>query len=368
VACSCATRSARTTPRRSWNLRDDRHLAIEVRAPSPDLFFNVLRDSVEDLITRRWPGVDYQLLIPCPTQDPAGTACPGGFKLGNLLRFRERGKTDITCLECGEDLDIGALLIGFALPPVQPELELLQEQLSDVASVVASGFSDVTSDVDRVASGVSRLERYAADTANSVRRVLKAVSSEVTDCPRLFTLTPEQATGWRRLQGYQDRYQLLLWCEHPGQWHPWPAATYHLRQPKDWLVRIGPYTSLVFKTLQLVVPIAGAVADVVLPEDQLKRAQHELELMKTVVSTLPTSLAAERPDLESREPSAQLTEAEGEALRGLRALLFGQDRARSFGDLRRVQAPSGEFLWVCTSHYLEYDPGLPSIPGVRAGD
>jgi hypothetical protein len=91
-------------------LRDDRHLAVEVRAPSPDLFFNVLRDSVEDLITHRWPGLEYQLLIPCPTRDPAGAACPGGFKLFKLLEFRERGKTDITCLECGEDLDIGALL------------------------------------------------------------------------------------------------------------------------------------------------------------------------------------------------------------------------------------------------------------------
>ena len=336
-------------------LRDDRHLAVEVRAPSPDLFFNVLRDSVEDLITRRWPGVDYQLLIPCPTQDAAGTACVGEFKLGNLLRFRERGKTDITCLECGEDLDIGALLTGFALPPVQPELEWLQEQLSDLAG-----------GVDRVASGVDRLERYAADTANSVRRVLKAVSSEVTDCPRLFTLTPEQATGWRRLQtSYQDGYQLLLWCEHSGHWHPWPAATYHLRQPKEWLARIGPYATLVVKTLQLVVPIAGAVAGVALPEEQLKHAQHELELMKTLIGKLPTKIAGEHLDLDSREPNAQLTVAEGEALRGMRAVLFDQDRARSFGDLRRVQAPSGEFLWVCTNHYPEYDPGLPSIPGVE---
>jgi hypothetical protein len=172
-------------------LRDDRHLAVEVRAPSPDLFFNVLRDSVEDLITRRWPGVDYQLLIPCPTQNPAGTACTGEFKFRNLQRFRERGKTSTDCHECGEDLDIGALLTGFALPPVRPELERLQEQLSDLATDVG----DLATDVDKVVGGVDRLERYAADTANSVRRVLKAVSSEVTDCPHLFTLTLEQATG-----------------------------------------------------------------------------------------------------------------------------------------------------------------------------
>ena len=45
-------------------VRDD-EIRIEVRAPSPDLYFNVLRDSVEDLITRRWPGLRYQMFIPC---------------------------------------------------------------------------------------------------------------------------------------------------------------------------------------------------------------------------------------------------------------------------------------------------------------
>jgi len=43
-------------------------------------------------------------------------------------------------------------------------------------------------------------------------------------------------------------------------------------------------------------------------------------------------------------------------------LIFANDPARAFGDLRRVQAPSGDFLWVCTDHYPEYDPGLPVIP------
>ena len=47
-------------------LRGSSELAVEVRAPSPDLYFNVLRDSIEDLITRRWPGLDYHLFIPCP--------------------------------------------------------------------------------------------------------------------------------------------------------------------------------------------------------------------------------------------------------------------------------------------------------------
>jgi internalin A len=329
-------------------LRDDQHLAIEVRAPSPDFFFNVVRDSVEDIITRRWPGLHYELLIPCPTQYPDGKVCPGKFKLGNLLRFRERGKTRLDCPECGETHDIGQLLTGFAVPPapLQPQLERLQEQVS---------------------SGFDRLERYAADTADSMRRVLRAVATEVSDCPRLFTLTREQPAGMARLKPGYDHYQLTLWCEHSGKWHPWPDATYHLHQPKDWLVRVSPYANLVLKTLQLVVPVAAAAAGVTLTEDRLKHVKPELELMKTLVGKLPSTLAVENPELEALEPHSRLTAAEGEALRGVRSLLFQEDSMRSFGDLRRVLAPSGDFLWVCTTHYPDYDRGLPSIPSSTKG-
>lgn len=34
----------------------------------------------------------------------------------------------------------------------------------------------------------------------------------------------------------------------------------------------------------------------------------------------------------------------------------------AFGDMRRVQPPAGDLLWVCADHYREYDPGLPILP------
>ena len=70
-------------------LRGSTELAVQVRAPSPDMYFNVLRDSIEDLITRRWPGLGYRLYIPCPGQPPTGhrvrarsrsTGCYGSAK------------------------------------------------------------------------------------------------------------------------------------------------------------------------------------------------------------------------------------------------------------------------------------------------
>jgi len=327
-------------------LRTPVELTINVRAPSPDLFFNVLRDSVEDLITRRWPGLGYELLIPCPTRLANGDTCQGHFPLGGLLGYRERSGRRAPCWECHMEYDLSELLTGFAQPhvPLLPELARLQDQLADVAS------------------GVSRLEGYAADAADSMRRVLRIVGNEVADCPRLFTLTPENRTGTRRLKFYQRHYRLILWCEHPGHWHPWPAASYSLDQPSNWLVRIGPYATLVFKVLRLVVPIAASVTGVVLTDEQLKNAHNELQLMTTLVAHLPDHAVGDRRNIITLESASQLTLAEGQALRAIRVLLFEHDYIRAFGGLRRVQAPSGDFLWICAEHYSEYDPGLPDIP------
>ena len=57
-----------------------------------------------------------------------------------------------------------------------------------------------------------------------------------------------------------------------------------------------------------------------------------------------------------------MTSAEGDSLRALRTIIFKHDPGRKFGDLRRMLAPSGDFLWVCPDHAAEYDPGLPVLP------
>jgi hypothetical protein len=256
-------------------------------------------------------------------------------------------------LECGSDHDLSELLTGFAQPdlPLQLELEQLHDQIADVGT-----------GVNRLEGGVNRLESYAAETADSMRRVLRVVGIEITDCPRLFTVTYENPAGVRRLKFYQRHYRLTLWCEHPGYWHPWRDASYSLDQPKDWLVRIGPYATLVFKALQLVTPIAGSVAGVVLTGEQLKHAQKELELMTTLVAEFPDLKIDNEHGFIDHESASLLAPAQGEAARALRMLLFEHDHMRAFGALRRVQATSGDFLWVCTNHYADYDPGLPSIP------
>jgi hypothetical protein len=130
-------------------------------------------------------------------------------------------------------------------------------------------------------------------------------------------------------------------------------------QPRDWFVSVGPYVTLIVKALQLVVPVGASVAGVLLTSEQLQQAQNELQPMTTLVAALPAQSAEASPVV--REQPSQLTPAQGQAARMIRILLFKLDPGRAFGDLRRVQAPSGEFLWVCPDHYPQYDPGLPTV-------
>ena len=77
----------------------------------------------------------------------------------------------MSCLRCGKLYEIAELLTRFAQPEllIQPTLEQLHHELAEVKD------------------GVTRQENYAADAADAMRRMLRIVSTEVDDCPRLFT-------------------------------------------------------------------------------------------------------------------------------------------------------------------------------------
>jgi internalin A len=286
--------------------------------------------------------------VPCPGTAADGAPCPGQFRLDGLLRVRENGQTvSLPCMDCGELYEISLLLTGFTVPtePLTTAIEQMHYQIAGIAT------------------GVSGLREQAAELAATVRRIHRVVSAEVTDCPRFFTLGRKSPSLAERAEFYRDHYQLSLWCEHPGHEHPWDAATYDLDPPKEWLVRIAPYVRLVFRTLQLVVPVATAIDVAALPSAQQADAQARLAVMQAIVTDLPigTPELGEREFADRDNGGVKLTPAEGQALRAVRQIVFENDPLRAFGDMRRVQSPAGDLLWVCPVHYPEYDPGLPTL-------
>jgi hypothetical protein len=327
-------------------------LSVEVRAPSPDLFFHVLRESVDHLISRRWPGLKPDPLVPCPTIQPGGRACAGRFRLDPLVTMRQRDNSSVNCQECGEVRDVAELLTGFALPaPGQArELDSIDQRLRQIQD-----------ELGRVNVGVRDLQVSAAENAHALRLMVALASLEITDCPRLFTLARIKPTGMTRVRVHQDHYRLTVWCEHPDHWHPLADATYSFYRPKEWLQSISRYAGPLLTALRHTVPVAGALAGVTLSPDQLAHAKSELELMRALLEELPdfphkasgpAATAAGRP-----------RPATGADLRAIRELLHELDHYKLYGGLTQVRVPSGEYLYICPQHMSGYDPGLPVIDG-----
>ena len=330
-------------------MTDDRHLAVEVRAPSPDFLFNVIRDSVEDLMIRRWPGISYVLYVPCPDVSE-GDPCNGRFKLEALMRLRARNRQEIVCQECTNYHDINMLLTGF-----ETYTPSFQER-----------FGEITDRLGDIAHGVQRLELYASESSDSLRKLLRAVTSEAADCPRLFTLQMQEDPNRRRGRLWEYHYILTLWCEHPDSWHACESGTYVIDEPREWLRHVAPYVRLIVKTLHTVLPIAGVVAGMVFDSQVYRDIEHSIDSTRLIVDNLPIGKdwrGLDQIELPLADNGLTLSEASG--LRAFRKTLFELDPYQRFGGLRRVQGASGDFLWVCNRHYREYDPGLPILPAKR---
>ena len=65
--------------------------------------------------------------------------------------------------------------------------------------------------------------------------------------------------------------------------------------------------------------------------------------MTALIAELPSTEPETEPDFAALETSRQISPAEGAAWRAVRLLIFEHDPTRAFGDLRRVQAPSGDY-------------------------
>ena len=319
-------------------LQTPTELLISVRGGSPDHFFSLLRDSLEYLVQQRWKGLTYTLLVPCRGKQENGNPCDNRFRFQDLQRLRAKKVPKYPCIRCLEQQDVSALLTGFEALPVS---EQKLDEILDYAKTAATG----TKHIKR------QLTRQRIQSAEQMRILLKALAAESRECPRLFTVVPLSGGPFR------DKYELTLWCEHPGQEHPCEHGEYTFHQTKEWLADLGPYLSIVAKSLRVVVALAGLPG-----ADQIieKATSKQLESMEKLTKELVPSAKAMGDELESS--ISGLTRAQGSAFRQFHSLLLELDPNRKWARMRRFPTAAGDYLWICPEHHREYDPGLPKLP------
>jgi internalin A len=321
--------------------QDDLSLSLTVTGAAPDYLFHILKDGIEELIRSRWGGLQFEFLIPCQNRDQVGLPCSGTFPFKLLSKLRARGESSILCHTCAEGNDISSLLTGFG----------------KLTAPIDTLLNRIVHTQDRLLRKVEGGVVVGAETAANVRTILKILTQENRDTPRLFSLTPADRSAFLQKMDARSKMELTLWCEEPGVEHICQDAKYTFRPAKEWLEVAGPYINFVARLLGTIVPLTLASYATTLTEQQLKDVRTDLDLMKVVAEKMPK---VSFPSRKIEERSA-MTAAEGAGLRALRVLLVKLDESQNFGGMRRVHANSGDFLWVCAEHYRNYDPGLPAL-------
>ena len=317
-------------------------LRLTVRGRSPEYLLGLLRDSLTTLIRQRWEGLTIELLVPCDGTKKNGGPCDYRFGLEDLQSLRDEGIKDQRCIRCRKVQDVDRLLTGLEAPttPVDERLDRIFEHVTAIAS--GTGRHE------------EKLDEHRNESAEQMRVLRKALGAEKRESPSLFTIVPLGGGPLR------NKYEMTLWCEHPGDEHPCENGEYTFKRPKAWLAQAAPYLSIVGKSLRVVVALAGLPGAGQLIDEATSKQLGAME--KLTKELVPDRV----PGGEAAEDGSGLTRAQGEAFRQFQSLPFELDKSRKWAGMRRFLTPAGDYLWICPKHHREYDPGLPVLPGCQA--
>jgi GTPase SAR1 family protein len=344
-------------------LVNDRELAVAVHAPAPEHFFHVLLDSVRELIRQRWPGLHYELEVPCAHRSRGHPPCQGRFSLTALQRLRTEGKTELHCTTCGAPHDVSRLLTGYpgrvtTGPASNAEL---YARLDDFEERLEERLDRIQHTEQQSLRTEQQIREAMNEIAGFTRATLKLWTSQYearNGSPRLYTLTPVDPDGIHKAVFWQQPFLLTLWCEHDRRPHPWPAACYKFTRDKHWWVTVDPHAQMVVRTLRYIL-MATPVLTLALPAVNVQEGQADLNAMGDLLDQLPGELPDELADPDHANESAV---ASGVGLRALWALLSDLDPNRAFGGMRVARTAANDLLWVCPEHYPNYVAPRPALP------
>ncbi|MDA0807468.1 MAG: leucine-rich repeat domain-containing protein [Planctomycetota bacterium] len=275
-----------------------RNLQITVRAAYPTYFADILKDTADFLIEDRWPGLQSRWAVPCFKE-----GCSGLLNLSVLKTRQQKKESEVSCLDCGEDLQIGKLLEAVPVPPDEFEPD---ELLPNFRHAPASHHS-----------------RFAM----ALRTFRKPYQHSNKGESRYVTCIPDGNGAWL----YRG------WCQMPGCEHP----------VSDW----NPHSNCVFMTER---PPTELVQTAVYPSILKFGLKHAAEHRSQKLVDSFKSHFQEFKDAEFEWPEFKFT--------NLQEIHTTTSMYLGFTDLQRVRAPDGEYLWVCDEHHKLFDPGLPEIP------
>ena len=324
-------------------IRTDTHrntIELSVRGPSPASFSAVLNDGLAFTL-QRYPGLSVTRHVPCPCAGPGQPPCTERFDYDQLQSRLNRTppRYEIECRTSGRDVYVPLLLLGLA----PSERDALSSSLERLTKTVTVQHTDL----------LGRLDDLSADMQRQFLKVQQHIKTGLeTKCPSVFLITPAKNN---KITGAS--YELRLYCEEPGAWHPLPADTgvYRFTESPAWLQRFGPHLRVLLDILQRAAPLAGPLLGMTL--DKLNaRTAADVQAMKALIDQLPDvpihNVPLTKMDRQAAGPIERgSTEAD---FRALDSLLARLDPDRTWGGLSRVETPEGLALYLCPDHGAPY--------------
>jgi hypothetical protein len=329
---------------------------LTVRAAYPGNLLAVLTRDVKWLVEDFWDGLRCEVVVPCI--EPCGKKLPGTgvFEVQKLIAFKRQGMTLFPCTVsgCDQPQDIPCLLQN-APAARRPSIE----------SLITDGFGELRSRLEHLRQQNLVLDqgmrRIMSQVDDAFIRVMRTLTDEAKEAPRLFSLQPVDRTAFNPNGWAKKKFRVTLWCEHTRL--PLPLINKHEKEgvyefdvTREWFTKAAPFLKVLTGTLSLVLPVAASATKLALDEATYKALENELDFGKDCAETISSATEKTAEWLADKDgPEMERTgivRADGGVLREFQTWLKKEDP--SFGDLRRVPNKRQEFIWVHRNFEKEY--------------
>jgi len=333
----------------------ERTVDFYVRGPQPWTFLPLLTDGFEDTVLKRYPGLSFDRIAPCPGYRKDGTPCDYEFNLTDLeaLRWPDEVKVapehEIRCTRCRTKHDIDRLLLGLSRAPSRDA-----QQLEEILKAVHLEGKQTRFHISREIQDARQFIQLAF-----VQEWNKTQEIAEQSCPTVFALYPIEGKTLTR----KGKLRLQFYCMNPQCWHSigetgmcefqprrdgFVTATRWLRTGLRWL---RPVATLLPSGSQLAGEYSKDLQEFAIA------AGNELKFTADLVKELQNVSDLDGDDSAKLEKSSRPRDQSDKVeLHELRAFLDELDfPVKPYGGLRRVRTPEGHILWLCAEHAAKFD-------------